>query len=94
MWDYINTLLYNKTGKNQFKHEHMIFVSNFFIRKLNNTRHWYVDGTFVYPKDFSQLIVILYKVSNLNRRFPGLFALINNKKYEGYLYMFKKIIYI
>ena len=94
MRDYTNTLLYNKTGKNQFIHEHMIFVSNFFIRKLNTSKHWYVDGTFVYPKDFSQLIVILYKDENLNRRFPGLYALINNKKYEGYLYMFKKIINI
>ena len=83
--DYTNTLLYNKTGKNQFKHEHMIYVSIFFIRKLNSVRHWYGDGTFVYPKDFSQLIVILYKDDKLNRRFSGLFALINNKKYEGYL---------
>ena len=91
MRDYSNTLLYNKTGKNQFIHEHMIFISNFFIRKLNSAKHWYVDGTFVYPNDFSQLIVILYKEEKLNRRFPGLFALINNKKYEGYLYMFKRI---
>ena len=48
MRDYTNTLLYNKTGKKQFIHEHMIFVSNFFIRKLNSARHWYVDGTFGY----------------------------------------------
>ena len=54
--NYANTLLYNKTGKNQFKHEHMIFVSNFFIRKLNNARHWYVDGTFVYSKIYNYII--------------------------------------
>ena len=90
MRDYTNRLLYNKAGKNQLKHEHMIFVLNFFIRKLNSAKHWYFDGTSVYSKDFSQLIVILYKDDKLNIRFPGLFALINNKKYEGYIYMFKK----
>ena len=59
--DYCYTLLYNKNGKSQFVHEHMMFISNFFIRKLNNAKHWYVGGTFVYLEDFAQLMVILYK---------------------------------
>ena len=72
----------------------MIFISNFFIRKLNTSKHWYVDGIFVYPENFTQLIVILYKDEILNKRLPGLFALINNKKYEGYKLTFEKIQYI
>ena len=78
--DYNYNLIYNQNGKQQFIHEHMIFISNFFIRKLNQTNHWFIDRTFVYPSDFSQLIVILYRDINNWKNYPGLFALINNKK--------------
>ena len=68
----------------------MIFISNFFIRKLNQANHWFIDGTFVYPSDFSQLIVILYRDIDNWKNYPGLFALINNKKKEGYKLLFEK----
>ena len=89
--DYTFTYLYNKDGKKQFVHEQMIFISNYYIKKLINASHWYIDCTFVYPNDFNQLIVILYRDDILGKRFPGLYALINNKKEPGYLYLFKKI---
>ena len=90
--DYSYVYIYDNKGTAQFLHEHMIFVSNFFIRKLRNTNHIYIDGTFMYPKGFSQLIVILYIDEESGKRYPGLFALINNKKQEGYKYLFKKIL--
>ena len=37
------------------------------------------------------MLVILYYDNEKNKRFPGLFALINNKQEEGYLYLFNKI---
>ena len=84
-------MLYNKDNISLFQHEHIIYVSDYFIKKLNKSSHFYIDGTFVYPKGFKQLIVILYYDSDLNKRFPGLFALINNKKENGYLELFRKI---
>ena len=63
-------------------------------RKLRESKHFYIDGTFLYPKGFSQLIVILYIDDKSGKRYPGLFALINNKKEEGYKYLFSKIKYI
>ena len=92
--DYNLTMVYNKSNKSMFQHEYIIFISDYFIKKLNTAKHFYIDGTFVYPKDFKQLIVILYVDENLNKKFPGLFALINNKKEEGYYILFKKIYYI
>ena len=86
--------LYNKSGKSQFIYEHMIFVSNYFLRKIRAAVHIYIDGTFLYPEGFSQLIVILYRDENSGKRYPGLFALINNKKEEGYKYLFSKIKYL
>ena len=52
-------MVYNKSNKSMFQHEHIIFISDYFIKKLNTAKHFYIDGTFVYPKDFKQLIVIL-----------------------------------
>ena len=40
------------------------------------------------------MFIILYRDDISGKRYPGLFALINNKKKEGYYNMFKKIISI
>ena len=50
--EYINKLLYYKNGKKLFRHEHIIYSSDFFIKKITKSIHWYIDGTFLFPKDF------------------------------------------
>ena len=45
----------------------------------------------MFPDGFNQLIVILYRDEISGVRYPGLFALINNRKYEGYKFLFEKI---
>lgn len=89
--EYKFSLLYNNTGKKLFEHEHIIYCSNYFIKKLKEAIHWYIDGTWIYPRGFKQLIIILYYDKNSKKRYPGLFALINNKTIEGYLELFNKI---
>ena len=79
-----STLLYNESGKTQFIHEHTIYISNFFIKKIQKAKYFYIDSIFIYPPDFKQLIVILYRDKNSRKRFPDLYCLINNKKQEGY----------
>ena len=91
MRDYCITMLYKKNNKDVFQHEHIIFVSDYFIKKLYKSEHFYIDGTFIYPSDFKQMIVILYFDNEKRKRFPGLFALMNNKKEEGYFYLFTRI---
>ena len=39
-------------------------------------------------------MVILYFEQSINKRLPGLFELINNKKERGYISLFKKILNI
>ena len=68
--DYSHTTTHNKSGNSQFIHEHVLFVSNYFIRKLRESKHFYIDGTFLYPKHFSQLIVILYIDDKSGKRYP------------------------
>ena len=84
-------MLYKKNNKDVFQHEHIIFGSDYIIKKLYKSEHFYIDGTFIYPSDFKQMIVILYFDNEKRKRFPGLFALMNNKKEEGYFYLFTRI---
>ena len=52
---------------------------------------WYIDGTWIYPHGYKQLIIILYLNKTSLKRYPGLFALINNKKKKGYDLLFNSI---
>ena len=89
--DYTFKGIYSKNGKNIIEHEHIIYASDFYIKKMSESPHFYIDGTFVYPSDFKQLIVILYYDLKFNKRFPGVFALINNKTEPGYIELFTSI---
>ena len=89
--DYSLNTIYSKSGQNLIYHEHIIFISNYFIRKLRESEHFYIDGTFVYPAGFKQLIIILYYEKKSCKRYPGLFALINNKSQNGYIKLFQSI---
>ena len=59
--------------------------------QLRTAKHWYIDCTFVVPPSFKQMLVIMYRDDNSGVRYPGLFGLINNKKQEGYMCLFKSI---
>ena len=50
--DYNYTFLYDESGKKLFLHEHVIYCSDYFIKKLRLANHWYIDCTFVVPPDF------------------------------------------
>ena len=52
MRDFSITMLYKKNNKDLFKHEHIIFVSDYFIKKLIKSEHYYINGIFIYPPDF------------------------------------------
>ena len=87
--DYSFKYIYNDSGKKLIAHEHVIYISDFFIKKLRDAPHYYIDGTFIYPSGFNQLLVVLYYDENKNKRYPGTFILINNKTEVGYKEAFK-----
>ena len=51
----------------------------------------YSDGTWIFPHGYKYLIIILYQDKTSLKRYPGLFALINNKKKKGYDLLFNII---
>ncbi len=50
--DYNLIMAYNQSNKSLFQHEHAIFISDYFIKKLNRSKHFYIEGTFDFPKRF------------------------------------------
>jgi len=96
MRDFTSTYIYKtKNSEQLIKHEHIIFISPFQIRKILSSLHLYIDCTFIYPKDFKQLLVILYYDEEIEKRAPGCYILLNNKTENGYklaLTNFKKIV--
>ena len=69
--DYNYTYLYNESGKKLFLHEHIIYCSDYFIKKLSAATHWYADRTFVVPPTFKQMFLILYTNVISGKRYPG-----------------------
>ena len=92
--DYCNTYIYETSGNKIYNHEHAIFISPFQLHKLINSPHLYFDGTFVYPAEFSQLLVVLYLDKEINKKAPGAYILLNNKREQSYYKVLKNFKHI
>ena len=86
--NYCYTILYDNNKKKFFEHKHFIYMSDFFINRLKNAKHFYIDGTFVIPNDFMQVIIILYYDEELNKKYPGAYLGLNNKSEISYIKAF------
>ena len=83
--------IYNKKGNKLIEPEHVIYISNIFIKKLGESEQNFIDRTFVFPKGFKQIIIILTKDMITQKRYPCCFGLINNKSEVGYIEFFKSL---
>lgn len=82
--EYIHKSIYNKKGDRLINYEYVIYMPNYFRRKLRESILYYIDSTFVRPKGFVQLIiVILYYDNKTQKIYFSTFALINNKTEQG-----------
>ena len=58
------------------------------------SHHYYIDATFHIPKDFSQLLIFMYKDLLTELKIPGLFILMNGIFRKYYDIIFSSIISI
>ena len=86
--EFVSTYIFPNNLKTPILHRHIIWISPFFIKQLQNSVHFYIDGTFIFPQDFKQLIVVLYYDSITNAKYPGAYILINSKLFQSYLLVF------
>ena len=89
MREYLSKYIYkNNYSDEQIQPEHIIFIS-LQIRRIAKSKHLYFECTFVYPKEFSQLIIILYLDDDIQKRTPGCSILLNDKTENGYKIVLK-----
>ena len=72
-------------NKKTIDHKAIIFFSDFDIKRFINSEHILLDGTFIYPIGFMQTIIFMYYDNISDKMIPGIFIIINNKTYEGYV---------
>ena len=58
----------------------IIYATNKNINRLAAAEHWYLDGTFIHPPGFRQILLIMYLDIITNKTIPGVFCLLNSKK--------------
>ena len=68
-----------KSHPERFLLEFIIWMTDFQHKKIISSKHLYIDRTFHVPKNFYQLIIILYYDELTNKPYPGAFILINSK---------------
>ena len=69
-------------------HKHILFFSDFDIKRFIASENILIDGTFSYPKGYYQTIIIMYLDVIILKMIPGIFIVSNNKTYEGYKFIF------
>ena len=58
------------------------------MKRLIVSEYILIDGTFVFPENYKQILIIIYYDNILKKMLPSVFIIINNKIYEGYLLIF------
>ena len=94
LWDYINTVIYSSSKKNEIPSEYFIWSSNQMISRARIANHLFIDGTFHHPIKFSQLLIILFKDVLLSQYIPCFYILMSNKSEILYDLIFKSILRI
>ena len=58
------------------------------MKRLIVSEYILIDGTFVFPENYKQTLIIMYYDNILKKMLPSVFIVTNNKIYEGYLLIF------
>ena len=85
------TAIFTSNKKNPFPSEYFIWTSNQIIARSSLTRHLFVDATFHNPKDFSQLLIIIFKDIVIAEYLPCFYILMTKKIEILYDILFKSV---
>lgn len=79
--DFANSCIYNAKGDAMCWHRHILLASNFHIKTMRLSYHFYLDGTFLSTKKFYQILILMYYDESSCKKVPGSYFLINFLKY-------------
>ena len=91
LWDHTNTIIYLSNKKNPLPSEYYIWSSNSMISRARVSNHYFVDATFHHPKDFSELMIIIFKDIIIHEYIPCFYILLSNKSEMLYDLAFKSV---
>ena len=103
MYDYHNRLILrdfrsvfkqNESKKTISSFEYIIWANEENLQRIRKTNHLYIDGTFHHPKDFKQLLIIMYKDIIASLKIPGVYILMNGFSQDLYDLVFNSLINI
>ena len=77
--DYRRVEVPSKDKKEFITIEFIIWANNENIARLRESKHWLIDCTYHYPKEFKELLVIEYKDILTKEKIPGMFILLKKK---------------
>ena len=91
LYDYSNTIIYTSSKKKPVNGEYFIWSSDSIIARIRKSNHLFIDATFHHPKDFTQLLIIIFKDYITSEYYPGFFILMSNKTEILYDLIFKSL---
>ena len=80
----LDTNYWYQKKKKIIENKSFIFFTDFDIKRIIASEHLLIDGSFIYPKNYMQTIIIMYYDVIIEKMLPGIFIIINNKTEEGY----------
>lgn len=72
-------------------HRHIIWVSNYNIKRIRHSFHYYLDVTYVSTKEFYELLILIYLDINSKKKIPGVYILLNSKFENSYIIVLKAL---
>ena len=89
------TIYEESTPNNKLKClEYIIWANDENIKRIRKAKHYYLDGTFHHPKEFKQLLILMYKDIITDLKIPGIYILLNGKSQILYEQAFGSLINI
>ena len=83
--DVVHKYIYNSKGDAIYWHRHIIWMSNFNIKRIRYSNHYYLDGTYIATKEFYQILILMYYDKNSNSKIPASYILIISKFENNYI---------
>ena len=72
--------------------ECFLFGKDFFLYRVRNSKNLFIDAAYKHPKDFSQILIIMYYDFQIQRKVPALYIIMNRKFESAYEEVFKAFI--
>ena len=91
LWDQGNTVIYLSNKKNPLTVEYFIWSTESIISRARVANHLFIDATFHHPKDYEELIIIIFKDIIIHEYLPGFYILVSSKSEQMYDIVFRSI---